>query len=118
MIDVAGGRLHNVEIAPENAAPLPIVLIHGASSNLESMHRPLGEKLNHKHRVIMIDRPNHGFSTREALSDSTPIIQARMIDEALGKLDIERTIVVGHSWNDAIMPTMALHNPARVANLV
>jgi pimeloyl-ACP methyl ester carboxylesterase len=118
MIDVAGGRLHVVEIVPENAAPLPVVLIHGASSNLESMHRPLGELLGRKHRVIMIDRPGHGWSTREALTASTPAIQARMIDEALGQLGIERAVVVGHSWGGAVVPAMALHNPARVAGLV
>jgi pimeloyl-ACP methyl ester carboxylesterase len=118
MVDVAGGRLHVVEIAPENAAPLPVVLIHGASSNLESMRRPLGEQLGLKHRVIMIDRPGHGWSTREALNASTPAIQARMIDEALDQLGVARAIVVGHSWGGAVVPALALHNPERVAGLV
>ena len=118
MIDVAGGRLHIVEIGPEQASSLPVVLIHGASSNLESMRQPLGELLGRNHRVIAIDRPGHGWSTRESLSDSTPAVQARMIDEALEKLGVERAIVVGHSWGGALVPALALHNPARVAGMV
>ena len=118
MIDVAGGRLHVVELGSPGASSLPVVLIHGASSNLESMRRPLGDRLSGNHRVIMIDRPGHGWSTREALSDSTPVIQARMIDEALGKLGIDRAIIVGHSWGGALAPAIAINHPARVAGLV
>jgi pimeloyl-ACP methyl ester carboxylesterase len=64
MIDVTGGRLHVVELGQQDSSSLPVVLIHGASSNLESMRRPLGELLAKNHRVIMIDRPGHGWSTR------------------------------------------------------
>jgi pimeloyl-ACP methyl ester carboxylesterase len=118
MIDVTGGRLHVVEIGTSNTGSIPVVLIHGASSNLESMRQPLGERLARNHRVIMIDRPGHGFSTRETLTDSTPVIHARMIDEALGKLGIARAIIVGHSWGGALAPAMAIHHPDRVAGLV
>ncbi len=118
MIDVTGGRLHVVELGSQSGSSLPVVLIHGASSNLQSMRQPLGDQLSGNHRVIMIDRPGHGWSTREALSDSTPAIQARMIDEALGKLGVDRAIVVGHSWGGALAPAMAINHPARVAGLV
>ena len=118
MIDVTGGRLHVVELGEKNAATPPVVLIHGASSNLESMRQPLGDLLARRHRVILIDRPGHGWSTREALSHSTPAMQARMIDEALGKLGVERAIVVGHSWGGALAPALAINNPSRVAGLV
>jgi pimeloyl-ACP methyl ester carboxylesterase len=118
MIDVAGGRLHVVELGSPSASSLPVVLIHGASSNLQSMRQPLGDRLGRNHRVIMIDRPGHGWSTRDNLSDSTPTIQARMIDEALGKLGVERAIIVGHSWGGALALAMAINHPARVAGLV
>jgi pimeloyl-ACP methyl ester carboxylesterase len=118
MIDVAGGRLHVVELGGANAASVPVVLIHGASSNLESMRHPLGERLARDHRVILIDRPGHGFSTRKSLSDSTPAIHARMIDDVLDKLGVAQAILVGHSWGGAVAPALALHNPQRVAGLV
>src|SRR5882757_2389558 len=79
MIEIAGGTLHVVELGPRDGAGPPIVLLHGASSNLEAMRRPIGERLAQHHRVILIDRPGHGWSTRDRLDDSTPSIQGRMI---------------------------------------
>lgn len=117
-IDVKGGRLHIVELGPAYAPGLPIVLIHGASSSLEMMRKPLGDRLAKDRRVILIDRPGLGWSTRERFEDSTPAIQGRMIDEALGKLGIDRAIFVGHSWAGSLMPEMALDYPKRVAGIV
>jgi pimeloyl-ACP methyl ester carboxylesterase len=116
-IEVAGARLNVLEIGPRDAAGPPIVMIHGASSNLEAM-RPLGNGLAAEHRVILIDRPGHGWSTRARLADSTPAVQARMIDEALGKLGVGSAILMVHSWSGALGARMALDYPQRVAGLV
>ena len=118
MIEVAGATLHVLDLGPRDAAGPPVVMIHGASSNLEAMRRPLGERLAQNHRVILIDRPGHGWSTRERLEDSTPAIQARMIDEALSRLGIGPAIFVVHSWSGALGARMALDYPQRVAGLV
>jgi pimeloyl-ACP methyl ester carboxylesterase len=118
MIEVAGARLNVVDIGPRDAAGPPVVMIHGASSNLEVMRRPLGDMLAKDHRVILIDRPGHGWSTRTRNVDSTPAIQAGMIDEALEKLGIIRAIFVVHSWSGALGARMALDHPGRVAGLV
>jgi pimeloyl-ACP methyl ester carboxylesterase len=117
-IEVAGAKLNVVDIGPRDAAGPPIVMLHGASSNLEAMRHPLGERLAATHRVILIDRPGHGWSTRARLDDSTPAIQAGMIDEALQKLGIGRAIFVVHSWSGALGARMALDYPLRVAGLV
>jgi len=60
MVEVAGGALHVLDIGPRDVAGPPIVMLHGASSNLEVMRQPVGERLARKHRVILIDRPGHG----------------------------------------------------------
>lgn len=117
MIEVDGATLHVVDIGPR-AAGLPIVMLHGASSNLEVMRRPLGDLLAKDHRVILIDRPGHGWSTRARRQDSTPDIQARMIDEALAKLGVDRAIFVVHSWSGALGARLALDHPRCVAGLV
>ena len=80
LIEVKGGALHVVDLGPRDAAGPAIVMIHGASSNLESMRQALGGRLAEKHRVILIDRPGHGWSTRARTEDSTPDIQGRMIE--------------------------------------
>jgi pimeloyl-ACP methyl ester carboxylesterase len=118
MIEVAGVKLNVVDIGPRDAAGPPVVMIHGASSNLEAMRRPLGEVLARTHRVILIDRPGHGWSERARLDDSTPAIQGKMIDEALEKLGVVSAILVVHSWAGALGARMALDYPERVAGLV
>ena len=118
MVEVAGGSLHILDIGPREAAGPPIVMIHGASSNLEVMRQPVGERLARKHRVILIDRPGHGWSTRARPEDSTPQIQARMIEEGLGKLGVRRAIFVVHSWAGALGTRIALDYPSSVAGLV
>jgi pimeloyl-ACP methyl ester carboxylesterase len=117
MIEVAGGALHVVDIGARDAG-LPIVMLHGSSSNLEVMRRSVGERLAKTHRVILIDRPGHGWSTRASLADSTPGPQARMIAEGLQKLGVQRAIFVVHSWSGALGARIALDYPERVAGLV
>jgi len=116
-IEVAGARVNVVDLGRRDANGPPIVLLHGASSNLEAM-RPLAVKLANNHRVILIDRPGHGFSSRERAMDSTPQAQARMIAEALDRLGVAPAIVVVHSLAGAIGARMALDYPQRVAGLV
>jgi pimeloyl-ACP methyl ester carboxylesterase len=121
-VDVTGAALNVVELGPGNtssdAAGPPILLLHGASSNLEAMRKPLGELLAQHHRVILIDRPGHGWSERDRESDSTPEVHARMIEEALRKRGIGRVIVVVHSLAGALGARIALDYPERVAGLV
>jgi pimeloyl-ACP methyl ester carboxylesterase len=117
-VDVRGARLHVVDLGPRDLVEPPVVLIHGASANLESMRQPLGELLAQRHRVILFDRPGHGWSTRTSLRDSTPAIQADMIEEALAKMGVDQAIMVGHSWGGALVPAFALRHPDRVAGLV
>jgi pimeloyl-ACP methyl ester carboxylesterase len=118
IIHVTGASLNVVDIGPRDSAKPPIVMIHGASSNLEVMRQPLGDLLSRDHRVILIDRPGHGWSAREREQDSTPTLHARMIAEALEKLGVGAAIVVVHSWSGALGTRMALDYPERVAGLV
>jgi pimeloyl-ACP methyl ester carboxylesterase len=118
LIEVDGAALHVIEIGPRDDASPAIVMLHGASSNLATMRRPLGEMLAKHHRVILIDRPGHGWSSRQREQDSTPDIQGRMIDQALQKMGVGSAIFVVHSWAGALGARMALDYPHRVAGLV
>jgi pimeloyl-ACP methyl ester carboxylesterase len=118
-VPVAGGRLHVVELGPAQTADPPIVLVHGASGNLEDERLTLGLALAAKRRVIVIDRPGHGFSDRPGgATDASPGRQAALVAQALERLGIERAIIVGHSWAGALATALALDFPARVAGLV
>jgi pimeloyl-ACP methyl ester carboxylesterase len=117
-IHVTGATLNVVDIGPRDSVNAPIVMVHGASSNLEVMRIPLGDLLARNHRVILIDRPGHGWSVREREDDSTPRLHARMIAEALAQLGVGPAILVVHSWSGALGTRMALDYPERIAGLV
>jgi len=118
-VEVSGGRLHVLELGTTAPDAPPIVLLHGASGNLEDMRAALGERLAARHRVILIDRPGHGWSDRPGGDgDASPARQAVLIAEALGNLGVTRAIIVGHSWAGAVATAYALAYPDRVAGLV
>ena len=119
-VEVGGARLHVVDIderAQRSDDDPPVVLLHGASGNLEDMRLALADRLKEHHRVILLDRPGHGWSEREA-DDASPARQAAMIAEALERLDVGRAVVVAHSFAGSIATALALEDPGRVAGLV
>src|SRR4029078_12101131 len=86
---------------------------------MEDMRLALGEKLAKSHRVILIDRPGHGWSSRP--SDDTyasTACQARLVGAAVKQLGVKRAILVGHSWGGAFVTAYALAFPDRTAGLV
>src|SRR5262245_56785326 len=120
-VQVSGGRAHVVELdARENPAlgDLPVVLLHGASGNLGDMKVALGDALMRKHRVILLDRPGHGWSERWAEDGASPARQAAMIDELMGKLGVDRAVIVAHSLAGVVATALALEEAGRVAGLV
>jgi pimeloyl-ACP methyl ester carboxylesterase len=118
-VDVGGLPQHVVEIGPQDARhPPPVVVIHGASANLEDMHLAFGERFGGRRRVIYVDRPGLGFSARPAKEGASPAYQAAVLRDILDQLGIERAIVVGHSWGGTLALTFALDCPERTAGLV
>jgi len=119
-IDVGGFPQHVIELgrSPDTHGAPPVVLLHGAGSNLEDMHLALGERLAARHRVILLDRPGFGWSARNAGEGSSPADQAAVLRDVLDRLGIDRAVVVGHSWGGTLALTFALDHPQRVAGLV
>src|SRR5260370_37741692 len=118
LVEVEGGKLHVLELGA-SSDQLPIVLVHGASGNLEDLRLALGGRLAAKRRVIMVDRPGHGWSDRPGgVADASPARQAALIAEALGRIGVERFVLLGHSLGGAVASALALAFPARVAGLV
>lgn len=122
LVEVAGGRLHVLELgpqAPASAGAPAVVLLHGASGNLQDMRLALGDRLAERYRVILVDRPGHGWSDRPGGSaDASPARQAALIRQALERIGVTRAIFVGHSWSGALATAYALAYPGDVAGLV
>jgi len=119
-VEVEGVKLHVLELGtPSREGGLAIVLIHGASGNLEDMRLALGDELAKTHRVILVDRPGHGWSERADGSEaSSPARQAALIAGALDQLGVRRAVLVSHSWAGALATAYTLAFPDRVAGLV
>src|SRR5947209_8746662 len=121
-VEVQGVRLHVADLGLPRGAPgaePAVVLIHGASGNLEDMRLALGEKLASSRRVILIDRPGHGWSSRPKSDDyASPARQAELVAGALEQLGVQRAILIGHSWGGAFATAFALAFPERTAGLV
>jgi pimeloyl-ACP methyl ester carboxylesterase len=119
-VEAEGVRLHVLELgAAASADQLPIVLIHGASGNLEDLRLAIGHRLAASRRVILLDRPGHGWSERPGgVADASPARQAALIAAALDQIGVARFVLLGHSLGGTVASALALAFPTRVAGLV
>ncbi len=113
-VDVDGVRLHYVE---RGQGPT-LVLLHG--NGLMSDDFDLSGLLDlapRAYRIIAFDRPGFGHSARPDNLRWTPEEQARLFYKALHQLDVERPIVLGHSWGAMVALAMALEFPKYVRGI-
>ncbi len=115
-IDADGARLHVREAGTEGAPPL--LLIHGASSNLLELWGPLAAEFSSLHRVIAYDRPGMGHSTRAKRDGHTLASQAKCAARVLEQTGAGPAIVAAHSYGAAVALRLALDHPKLVRGLV
>jgi pimeloyl-ACP methyl ester carboxylesterase len=83
------------------------------------MGAALGQRLSERYRVLLIDRPGHGWSKRGGGQEAgTPRRQAALLHEALQRLGISSVVLVAHSWGGALATAYALDHPQGVTGLV
>lgn len=114
-IEIEGVRLHYLE----RGEGAPIVLLHGNGAMIEDwVASGLLHRLSQTNRVIAFDRPGFGHSKRPRTTVWTAEAQARLIADALTELDIEKPLVVGHSWGTMVTLALALDHPGLVSGIV
>jgi HAD superfamily hydrolase (TIGR01509 family) len=111
-VTIDGVKLHYLERSSARDGDATIVLIHGNGAMAEDFALSgLLDRLAAAHRVIAFDRPGFGHSPRPRLSLWTARRQARLLHAAMEGLDVNRPIVVGHSWGTLVALNLALDYP-------
>ena len=96
-IEVDGTRVHYVD---EGEGP-PVVLIHGASGNVNDWTFDMVGRLSDRYRVIAFDRPGLGYT--DMIGRGAPVAdQARLLADAAAALGADAPIVVGHSYGGSV----------------
>ncbi|MBB3019189.1 pimeloyl-ACP methyl ester carboxylesterase [Microvirga lupini] len=113
-LSVDGVRLHYIERGRGDA----LVLIHGNGTMIQDFTvSDLVNKLAERYRVIVIDRPGYGYSSRPR-QIWTPRAHARLFRKVLTQLGVEQATVYGHSWGTLVAVALALEAPRLVRGLV
>lgn len=110
-IEVDGVQLHYIDAG----AGQPVVLIHGASTNVRDFTTSLLPGLAEHNRVLAFDRPGHGHSERPVGAWPDPAVQASYLHAALAALGIEHPLLVGHSWSGSMVLAYLLNYPQDAA---
>lgn len=114
--EVEGARLHLLDLGPRSERA--IVLLHGAFGNSGEWPAELIEGLvGAGRRVLVPDRPGHGWSERPE-PDLSLASQARLLQGAVAAAGVERITLCGFSFGGAVALAWALERPAGVEAVV
>lgn len=110
-VEVGRRRINALFAGDESADPL--LLIHGLAATKSSWLTVVPELARH-HRVIAVDLPGFGYSTKSRASYDAPFF-AREMFRFLDALGVGETFIAGNSMGGRIAMEMAMSGPERVA---
>ena len=112
-IDIDGARLHYLD---KGSGP-PLLLIHGLAGQVQNFTHSLLRLLARDFRVVILDRPGSGYSSRPDDAMASLTAQARIIRRFCQALGLERPLVVGHSLGGAVALALTLDHHEQVGGL-
>ncbi|WP_439533327.1 alpha/beta fold hydrolase BchO [Polymorphobacter sp.] len=106
----AGGVRWHVQLLGPEVPDTPVVLLlHGTAASTHSW-RDLAPLLAARFRVIALDLPGHGFTSR--MARPSPVAVAQAVAALTGTLGLAPTLIIGHSAGAALALTMVQHGLA------
>lgn len=116
-IEIDGTTVH---YQIEGSGP-DLILIHGAGGSLRDYTFSIADKLKRDYRVVMFDRPGHGYTDRiagRANLGETPQEQAALLSKAAAQLGVSDAVIVGHSYGGAVSLAWVLNHGEQIRGLV
>jgi pimeloyl-ACP methyl ester carboxylesterase len=108
-----GLRIHYQQVG---AGP-DVVMVHGITGNLAVWHLHIVPALSEHFRVLTYDLRGHGYSGTPPTGYS-PDDMASDLQQLLEALEIERPVIVGHSYGADIALYLAARQPQRVREVI
>ncbi|MGA1423945.1 MAG: alpha/beta fold hydrolase [Steroidobacteraceae bacterium] len=116
-VDLPEARLHVLDRGVAGEATPPVLMLHGLGGQLHHFAYHLVDAIARHTRVVTLDRPGSGYSSRREGAATTLRQQADTFVALLDRLNINKAFVVGHSLGGALALALAIHHPTRVAGL-
>ena len=107
-------QLHYVRDGSGN----PVVMLHGRDGTLHEYTLTIFNRLAGSYDAIAFDRPGYGYSQWGNEEHLTTEGQAYLINQALKKLDLEKPLIIGHSYGGAVALQYLLDYPDQVKGAV
>jgi pimeloyl-ACP methyl ester carboxylesterase len=107
-LEIDGQRLHYIDTGGAGPA---VVMIHGLGGTLRHYTYALVDKLTGEFRVIAVDRPGSGYSTRPVDVSARLGVQADTFAKFIRALGLKQPMLVGHSLGGALSLAIALDHP-------
>jgi pimeloyl-ACP methyl ester carboxylesterase len=114
-MEIDGQRIHYVDTGATSGPVL--VMIHGLGGNMLNFSDELVQRLSGEFRIILVDRPGSGYSTRPWKASAALSVQAGTIAKLIRALNLKKPLVVGHSLGGAVSLALALDHPDCVGAL-
>ena len=114
-VEIDGARLWYAQWG-DRTASAPVLLLHGGFGNSGYYGKVIPALVAHGYRVIAMDSPGHGRSTRS----NTPLTYHAMAEDVIGLLDrlkIPKVAVVGWSDGGIIGLDIAMSHPERLVGV-
>jgi pimeloyl-ACP methyl ester carboxylesterase len=94
-----------------------VVMVHGITGNLAVWHLHIVPALSDRYRVLTYDLRGHGYSSTPPTGYS-PDDMATDLHQLLDGLEIERPVVIGHSYGADVALYFAARHPERVREVI
>jgi pimeloyl-ACP methyl ester carboxylesterase len=96
----------------------PILLIHGASSDMDVFQPTVIPLLEERYQLSAYDRPGMGFTSERPPKAETLAVQAKVAADVIEAMGLKKPIILAHSYGGAVALRLAIERPDLISGLV